>query len=89
MNFDTRAQKGSTRRDFVKQVTVGAASVAAVSGLNSATGAAVQSPQGVLGPKNPKFAKHVKPINFQDPGSGSIRPFARMDSAYLRREDYY
>ena len=87
MNFVTKEEKSSTRREFVKQVTIGAAGVAAASGLGASSVAAAQAPQAVIGPRNAKFAKYVKPINFRDPGSGSIRPSARMDGAFLEGEN--
>ena len=79
-------EKGTTRREFVK-VTAGAAVAAAASGLKVSTAHAAQAPQAIIGPKNGRFAKYVKPINYRDPGSGSIRPWARMDSAFLEGEN--
>jgi len=86
MNFAGNEQKGTTRRDFFKQATLGAAGTAIMGGLGASAVAAPQAPQGILGPKNAKLSRYVKPINFQDPGSGSIRPWARMDGAFLGGE---
>jgi hypothetical protein len=86
MKFAGKEEKGTTRRDFVKQVTLSAAGAAAVSGLAASAHAAAQAPPGIIGPKNAKLSRYVKPIPFQDPGSGSIRPWARMDGAFLGGE---
>ncbi len=83
MSVGPGEQRGTTRRDFVKQVTTGAAALAVATGMSTPIEAAAQTPQPVIGPKNGKFARYVKPIKFQDPGWGSIRPWARMDGAYL------
>jgi len=79
-------EKGTTRRDFVK-VTAGAAVAAAVGGLKTSAVHATEVAPGIVGPQNGKFAKYVKPINYQDPGWGSIRPRAKMDSAFLLGEN--
>ncbi len=78
---------GTTRREFVKRVTVGAAGLAAATGLNAFTVHAAQTAPGIIGPKNGKFARYVKPINFGDLGSGPIRPRARMDGTYLEGQN--
>ncbi len=87
MNSVAKGDKGSTRREFVKQLVTGApAAAVAVSGL-TASPAFAQASQGVIAPRNAKFAKYVKPINFHDPGWGSIRPWARMDGAFFGGEN--
>jgi len=79
-------QKHTTRREFVKQTAVGAAGIMGASVLNPSLLHALQASQGIIGPKNGKFAKYVKPIKFIDPGWGSIRPWARMDASFLEGE---
>lgn len=86
MNETSRVQKSTTRREFVKNVACGAAGLAALSGLKVPSAHAVEIAPGIIGPKNAKFAKYVKPIHFEDPGWGSIRPWARMDSTFLEGE---
>jgi uncharacterized RmlC-like cupin family protein len=86
MTFIGREEKTRTRREFVKHVTFGAAGIVAASGMHASVANATQATQGIIGPKKGKFAKYVKPIIFQDPGSGSIRPIARMDGAFLEGE---
>ena len=75
--------KGTTRREFVKGITVGAAGLTAAGRLGGASLVAAQTSPTVIGPKNGKFAKYIRPIVFQDPGSGSSRPVARMDGSFL------
>jgi hypothetical protein len=88
MNFINKEKKATTRRNFFKQVSVGTAAVAAASGLSvSSAAAAAEGRQAVMGPKNGRFTEYVKPIVFQDPGSGSIRPLARMDGGFLEGEN--
>jgi len=86
MRSATENEKGTTRREFVK-VTAGAAVAAAAIGMKIPTAHGAQALPAIRGPKNGKFAKYVKPINYQDPGWGSIRPWARMDSAFLEGEN--
>lgn len=82
MNLNKENENGTTRRRFVQQLTIGAAGVATASRLGK-SGAAAQAPQGVTVPKNAKFAKYVKPMIFQDPGSGSMRPVTKMNGTFL------
>ncbi len=86
MGSTDEKEKGTTRREFVK-VTAGAAVAAAASGLRIPTAYGTEIPGAIGGPKNAKFAKYVKQINYRDPGWGSIRPWARMDSAFLEGEN--
>ena len=86
MSCTTENEKGTTRREFVK-IAAGAAVAAAASGLKTSAVHSAEVGRGIIGPKNGKFAKYVKPINYQDPGWGSIRPWARMDSAFLEGEN--
>jgi hypothetical protein len=86
MSSATEKEKGTTRREFVK-VTAGVAVAAAASGLSVSSAHGSQAAQPIIGPKNGRFAKYVKRINYQDPGWGSIRPWARMDSAFLEGEN--
>jgi hypothetical protein len=86
MKSNRENNQGTTRREFVK-VTAGAAAAAAVVGLRNSSAYGAQAPQAILGPKNGKFAKYVKPINYGDPGKGPVRPWARMNSAFLEGEN--
>jgi hypothetical protein len=83
MNPNKENERGMTRRQFVKQLTVGAAGVAAASKMGTSSIAAAQAPQAVIRPKNAKFTEYVKPMIFKDPGWGSMRPVTKMDGAFL------
>jgi hypothetical protein len=75
----------TTRRGFVKRIAAGSMGMAAANGLGISN-ATAQTELPVIGPKNGKYAKYVRPLAFQDPGSGPMRPVSKMDGAALGSE---
>ena len=88
----TLNKHGTTRREFIIQTTAGVAGATAATSLNppgASAFPAVQAPDivevapGVIGPRNGKYAKYVRPYVFHDYYPGPLRLRTAADGEFL------